>query len=353
VDDAPDPSPLLIGTADEHLLDVALRWCAAVGSTPDVAADVSAIRRSWRGAAAVVLGDDLAPGVARARLPRRDHVLLLTCEREASWPDAVAVGAVDVVTDADDRRVVETLAVALDGRGEACLVSVVGGVGGAGASTLATSLALVAADRGLRSMLLDADPLGGGIELVLGAEHADGLRWGDLDHAAGTVAAGSLAEALPTHGGVSVLSWGRHGPSNVPDAIGGVLAAGLRGFDVVVADVPRHLDAAGIELVGRSVLTVVLVPEEVRGVGAARRVLARLEPHTSSLALVSVVRAGGVGREAVSESLGLPVLARLRHDRHLRQAIDHGLGPGGSRPARRVAGSVLDVLGLDARVAVP
>jgi secretion/DNA translocation related CpaE-like protein len=349
--DAPDPAPLLIGTADDHLLDVALRWCAAVGTTPDVATDVSAVRRSWRGAAAVVLGDDLAPGVARARLPRRDHVLLLTRDREAAWPDAIAVGAVDVLTEADDRRGAEVLAVALDGRGEACLVSIVGGVGGAGASTVATGLALGAADRGLRSMLLDADPLGGGIELVLGSEHADGLRWGDLGHAAGTVAAGSLAEALPTHEGVSVLSWGRHGPSDVPEAMGGVLAAGLRGFDVVVADVPRHLDDAGAELVGRSVLTVVLVPEEVRAVGAARRVLARLEPHTSTIALVSVVRPGGIGSEAVSGSLGLPVLARLHHDRHLRQAVDHGHGPRGSRPARRVATAVLDVLGLDARAA--
>jgi secretion/DNA translocation related CpaE-like protein len=198
-------------------------------------------------------------------------------------------------------------------------------------------------------MLLDADPLGGGIVLVLGAEHEDGLRWGDLDHAAGTVAAGSLAEALPTHDGVAVLSWGRHGPPEVPDAVTGVLAAGLRGFDVVVADVPRHLDAAGADLVARSVLTVGLVPEEVRSVGAARRVLARLEPHTSSVALVSVARSGGIGREAVSGSLDRPVIARLRHDRHLRLAVDHGHGPAGSRPVGRVATAVLDVLGLDAR----
>jgi hypothetical protein len=42
------------------------------------------------------------------------------------------------------------------------------------------------------------------------------------------------------------------------------------------------------------------------------------------------------------------VIARLRHDRHIRTAVDHGHGPGRSRTARGVATAVLDLLGLDA-----
>jgi secretion/DNA translocation related CpaE-like protein len=338
----------LIATADDTMLDDALRWCAAVGCTPEVAPGVTAVRRSWRAAPVVVVGDDLAPELVRAQLPRRDHVLLLARSRdEATFPMAIALGAVDVVTGDDETRALDALTIALDGRGEACLVSVVGGVGGAGASTLAAALALAGADRGLQSLLLDADPLGGGLELVLGTEAVDGLRWHDLGDADGPVAAESLAEVLPRRDGLATLSWGRDGPDEVPAALGGVLAAAVRGFDLVVADVPRHLEPAGAELVARSVLTVVVVPEEVRAVGSTRRVLERLEPHTSSVAVVSAARSGGLGRQAVAEGLGRPVVARFRHDRHIRTAVDHGHGPGRSRPARGVATAVLDLLGLD------
>jgi hypothetical protein len=41
------------------------------------------------------------------------------------------------------------------------------------------------------------------------------------------------------------------------------------------------------------------------------------------------------------------VVARFRHDRHIRTAVDHGHGPGKSRPARGVASAVLDLLGLE------
>ncbi len=337
----------LIATADERVLDDALRWCAAVGHTPEVAADVVAVRRSWRGAPAVVVGVDLAPELARAQLPRRDHVLLLARDRDEAWPLAVSLGAVDVVTSADEVRALDALTLALDGRGEACLVSVVGGVGGAGASTLAVAIGLAGADRGWPSLLLDADPLGGGLDLLLGAESTDGLRWHDLGVADGPVGAESLADVLPRRGQLATLSFGRDGPDEMPGALGGVLAAAVRGFDLVVADVPRHLDRAGAELVGRSVLTVVLVPEEVRAVGSAARVLDRIHQHTSAVAIASVACPGGLGREAVADGLGRPVIARLRHDRHLRVAIDHGHGPGGSRATRRVAATVLDLLGLD------
>ncbi len=338
----------LIATSDDRMLDDALRWCAAVGCTPEVAPGITAIRRSWRAAPVVVVGDDLAPELVRAQLPRRDHVLLLARSRdEATFPMAIALGAVDVVTGDHEARALDALTIALDGRGEACLVSVMGGVGGAGASTLAAARALAGADRGLQSLLLDADPLGGGLELVLGTEAVDGLRWHDLGDADGPVAAESLAEVLPRRDGLATLSWGRDGPDEVPAALGGVLAAAVRGFDLVVADVPRHLEPAGAELVTRSVLTVVVVPEEVRAVGSTRRVLERLEPHTSSVAVVSAARSGGIGRQAVAEGLGRPVVARFRHDRHLRTVVDHGHGPGKSRPARGVATAVLDLLGLD------
>jgi secretion/DNA translocation related CpaE-like protein len=342
----PDPDLLLVATADERLLDDALRWCAAAGAAPEVATHVAAVRRSWRSAPAVIVGADLAAALADADLPRRDHVLLVTEKPDECWAHAVRLGAAGVHTPSDEDDVLDALASALDGRGEAVVVSVVGGSGGVGASTLASALGLAAARRGLRTLLFDADPLGGGLELVVGAEQAVGLRWGDLDTTRGRLSAGSLADVLPRHRGLATLSWDRGARSALPASEPSVLTAAVRGFDLVVADVPRHLDPPGSEIIGRSVLTVLVVAEEVCALGAARHVLDRVRERAANVAVVSVSRPGGVGPSAVSQALGQPVLARHRHDRRIRGAIDRGLGPGRSRAARRTAAGVLDALGL-------
>ena len=344
----PDVSTPLIATADEQLLDDALRWCAAAGAVPDVATDVTATRRSWRGASAVLVGEDLAAQLAGAGLPRREHVVLVAREPSRWWPDAVALGAVAVCSPRDEDQVLEAVSAALDGHGEACLVSLVGGSGGIGTSTLAVALGLGAQRRGLRALVLDADPLGGGLELILGAERAEGLRWHDFEATRGRLNAGSLTDVLPVHRGVATLSWGATGTATLPDAVPSVLTAAVRGFDVVVADVPRQLDPPGVDVVGRSVLTVLLVAEDVRGVGAARQVLERVQQVAASIVVVSVARHGGIGPAAVSDAIGLPVLARLRTDPRLRGAVDRGLGPGRSRTVRRTTGAILDALGLEA-----
>ncbi len=337
----------LIATADEQLLDDALRWCAAIGVIPEVAADVTAARRLWRRAPLVIVGHDLADRLLQAEMTRREHVLLVTRQPGRAWPVAVALGAADVLTPDDEGRILEALSAALDGRGEACLVSLVGGSGGVGVSTLSAALAIGARRRGLRSMLLDADPLGGGLDLVLGSERAEGLRWCDLDSTRGLLSAESLTDVLPVHSGISTLSWDRTPDSSLPESVPSVLAAAVRGFDVVVADVPRHLDAHGVDVLGRSVLAVLVVAEEICGVSAARQVLANVERCAPSVVVVSVSRPGSIGRAAVAEALGRPVQIRHRFDRRVRGAIDRGQGPGSSRSSRRTAAALLDVLGLE------
>jgi secretion/DNA translocation related CpaE-like protein len=342
-----DPTAPLIVTSDERLLDDALRWCAAAGAIPDLAHDVTAARRGWRQAAAVIVGEDLAAALSRAELVRRDHVVLVAREPAQWWPVAIALGVDAVCAPHEEDRVLESLSSALDGGGEAAVVSVVGGSGGVGASTFAVSLGLAAHRRGLRPLVLDADALGGGVELVIGAERTDGLRWHDFAATRGRLNAGSLADVLPTHRGVATLSWRATHRGELPDAVGSVLTAAVRGFDVVVADVPRHLGDHGPEIVGRSVLSVVLVPEEVCAVAAARQVVGRLRDLAPSVAVVSVHRPGGIGPAAVAEAVDAPVVARLRPDRRVRGGVDRGHGPGRSRSGRRAAGAVLDALGLE------
>ena len=342
------PELPLIATADERVLDDALRWCAAVGVTPEVASDVVAARRSWSRAPLVIVGDDLADALSHAEMVRRDHVLLVADDPSAWWSTGVRLGAEGVFARIEEERILEAVASALDGRGEACLVSVIGGSGGVGTSTLAAAMAVTGNRRGLRSLLFDADPLGGGLDLVLGAERAHGLRWSDLDATRGRHSAGSLSDVLPVHSGIATLSWDRAADTSLPESVPSVLTAAVRGFDLVVADLPRNVDERGADILGRSVLTVLVVAEEICALAAARRVLMRVDACSSAIVVVSVSRPGGIGRAAVEDALGRPVHARHRYDRRIRGAVDRGHGPGSSRAARRTAAALLDTLGLEA-----
>ena len=339
----------VIATADEALLEDALRWCAALGATPEVVVDVSGVHRTWRAASVVLVGTDLADRLSGAGLPRRDHVLVVQDARAPdprAWQCAVGVGAVDVVSAAQESTALELLALALDGRSEGCLVSVVGAVGGIGASTFAAALGHRAGGRGLASMLLDLDALGGGLDLVLGAERAEGVRWQGLGGADGTLSAGSLAEVLPRAEGLATLTWSRDEQVSEPPPLAPVLTAAARGFDLVVADAPRHGGEALCEVVGRSVCTVVLVPEDARGIGAAAALVARLEALTDSVAVLSVHRRGGPGAELIGRVVDRPVLGRIRHERRVQTAIEQGHGPRRSRSLSRASDQVLDLLGL-------
>jgi secretion/DNA translocation related CpaE-like protein len=236
------------------------------------------------------------------------------------------------------------LTAAVDGGGEACVVAVVGGVGGAGASCYAASVAIEAGRRGHRVLLVDGDPLGGGLDVLLGIENAEGLRWPAAGSQGRAVTARSLTEALPHAGNVWVLTSGR-APEGDMESAAGLLASARRGFDVIVCDVDRHLDALGAELLAHALLTVVVVPEEVRSLAASASVVRRVSGHAATLVAVTARRKPGLSRETVEATLGLPVIAQMRLDRRLRDALDHGVGPGGSAALRRVAQPLLDLLG--------
>lgn len=346
-----DDARLLVATADPVVLDDALRWAAAVGATPEVASDAVAARRAWGTASAVLVAADVAPALARTAPPRRDGVLVLdtgasAAPADAVWRDAVVLGAAAVLDRSDEEEVLARLGALLDGGGEAACLAVVGATGGAGASTLAAAVAVEAARRSHRPVLVDADARGAGVDLVLGAERTEGVRWPALGGADGHVGASRLAGLLPRHQGVAVLACARDGAPVPVEVAPDVLAAAARAFDVVVGDVPRHLDALGAAVLARCEGAVVLVPEDVRCVAAARVVVGAVSAHVPRVLLVTVRRRGGVGSGPVAEALRLPVVARVSPDRRLRADVDHGRGPGRSRTLRRAAGQVLDVLGL-------
>lgn len=327
--------PLLV-SGDGALLDELARLAAATGAVAEVVAgpaDIAEVRRSWATTPLALVGADSADALASLHLQRRGGVVLVDGAGGAEALErALRIGAEQVCSlPADRDRLADLLGACADGPAGASVVAVVGGCGGAGASVFAAGLAVAAAADGSRSLLVDGDPLGGGLDLLVGGEHVEGLRWADLAATYGRLSASTLRDLLPSVRRLSFLSWG-HGsslPVPVPAAsMQAVLSAGQRGHDVVVVDVPRRFDAAAESALVQAALTVVVVPAEVRGVAAARPVVLALSRLTSSLGLV-LRRTGGSGLDSslVADALGLPVLATMRSERHLAESVEQGLGP--------------------------
>jgi len=346
------PSRSLVVTADPDALDELVRLAATAGTEVEVAADPTAARRSWSSAPLVVLGADVVDACARARLPRRPGVVLLGRDLDDAgvWQQAVAVGAEHVVflPEAEDWLAGCFADAAEDGAPDGVVVAVIGGRGGAGATTTAVALAVTAARSGRRALLVDGDPLGGGIDLVLGGESDPGLRWPDLVSTRGRVPAAALTGALPQMEGVSVLSWDRARADAVPvEALETVLAAGRRACDLVVVDLPRVLDDAARRVLAVAGATLLVVPTEVRAAAAASCVAAAVGALCADLRLVARGPSpSGLSGDQVARALGLPLQAELRAEPGLDLALERGQAPGsrGKGPLAVACGRLLDEL---------
>jgi secretion/DNA translocation related CpaE-like protein len=215
----------------------------------------------------------------------------------------------------------------------------------------ATAVAVAVAESGRHAMLVDCDALGGGLDLAVGAEKVDGLRWSGLTLASGRVPASALHAALPharlgRRSNLTVLSCDRDGPGPDAVAVRTICAAGRRAGDTVVCDVPRHQCEPGTAALEAADLAVLVVPAEVRACAAAAAVAARVSRHGTALQLVVRGPApGGITPGDVSRALDLPVLAAMRPQRGLGGALDRGAVPGQSRgPLATAARQVMAAL---------
>lgn len=325
--------PLVI-TEDPALLDDLVRIAAAAGAQLDVAHVPAHARPYWSLAPIVAVGADQADTVAAAEPPARDQVVLVTRDPDDpdTWRKCVAVGAQTVVAlPVDERLLVDRFADAMEPDPRSgSVICVIGGRGGAGASVLAACLALRASADRLRTLLVDADPLGGGIDALLGHEETPGARWGDLVAREGRINAGALQAALPAFGDLAVLSFHRGDVAAIPpQAMRSVLEAGTRGFDLVVVDLPRHLDPAGTEALTRARTTVMVATADVRGILSAAQVLSEIGKHTADIR--AVLRPGAIDHEVALSSLGIPSVGNLPDQPRLTATLNRGelprLGP--------------------------
>lgn len=325
----------LVVTEDIDLLDDLLRLCAAAGAEPEVHHGAPEDREVWRRAPLVLVGDD---AVQRCRgLARRRGVMLVGRNQDSPdvWRQAVEIGAEHVLRLPDaEGWLVEQLANATEGAGRPALtVAVVGGRGGAGASTLACALAVTAARAGLRATLIDGDPLGGGIDVLLGGERTEGRRWPDFAHTRGRLGGGVLEGSLPALHGLRVLSRGREcGVVVPPQAVRSVLAAARRLGGVVVVDLPRQVDEGVTEALSQSDLGLLVVPGELRAVAAAKCVASAVGTSLDDLRVVARAPfAPGLDGPWVARALALPLLGELPLEPGA-SAYQDGVLPPGSGP---------------------
>jgi secretion/DNA translocation related CpaE-like protein len=326
--------PLVI-TAEPGLLDDLLRLAAAGGAEVDVAPDPPAARARYLAAPLVMIGADQAAACLRARLPRRPKVVIVGrgSSVEPIWEVADLLGAEHIATLPTAEpwivdRFAEPPGPAPGGR----VLAVIGGRGGAGASILAGGLAVTAVGAGLRTLLIDADPLGGGLDLLLGWEQVAGLRWDALTAAGGPVDPQALLNSLPQRGDLVLLSFARDEMPTIPaEAMSATMDAARRGRDVVIADLPRRLDDAATVALQAADKTLLVVPAEVRAAASAARVAAAVSMHCDNVAVVVRGPAPGrLGARQVAQALGLPLAGSLRPEEAMCVALEHGEPPAGS-----------------------
>ena len=344
-------APLLV-TRDQSLLDELLRLAAAAGVAPDVAADGGAALRGWAAAPVVLVGVDAAEDLARlapARRPRV-HVVAWGAVPDDLFRVALAVGAESVARLPRSEAWLAELLTDL-GEGEprprACWS---GWSAAAAAPARRRSRARSARSPPAagRALVVDADPLGPGVDRVLGLEERDGVRWDALCDTTGRLSARALREALPRRDGLGCADLARRAARH---------PAGVRGPRGALGGPPRPRPGGGRPAAHRRTRWSTRSPRGATGCSSSwcrpsrasprRRGSARRHPDPTTVRLVL----RGTGRRRRRRSPGPPASRcspTMADQRGLAEAIDLGLGPVRSRrgPLGRAAAEVLDQLVL-------
>jgi secretion/DNA translocation related CpaE-like protein len=318
---------ILALVGDPAIRDDVDRVAAAAG-LPVVHASDPSSRKVWTAAAAVLLDVAAARRCAHRALPRRGRVVLLVRSEPLAtdFQAAIAVGAQHVITmPAHDAALMAELSDAAEASRDTgrrgAVVGVIAGRGGAGASVFATALAQTAPD----ALLIDADPWGGGIDLVLGSERETGLRWPDLALQGGRLSYTALRDALPQRRGVSVLSGSRTGSDIDAAPLGAVIEAGSRGGATVICDLPRRSTGAVETVLDAADLVVVIAPADVRSCAAAAAIVPWVsEINPNAGVVVRGPSPGGLRSADVAKIVGLPLLAAMRAQPGVADALECG-----------------------------
>ena len=172
------------------------------------------------------------------------------------------------------------------------LVAVVGGCGGAGASTLAVCLAVTALELGRATSLFDADPLGGGLDSLVdmattatpparraNERNGDRGRKGGQDDWPHDPAPPQWPHPRRRRPGgeLSLVSWTNRDGETIPvTGMRNALRDLRRETDQVVIDLPRTIDDSAQLALSEATHTLVIAPVSERAAIATSRLLPKL-----------------------------------------------------------------------------
>ncbi|MGG5174858.1 septum site-determining protein Ssd [Pseudarthrobacter sp. J1763] len=335
---------LLVTAADSIVAQVE-RAAAAVGATVIVAADPVQALQNWDQVAEVLVGSDIHDLPARRRAP----ALLIgeTADGTDLWDQAAHLGAERVVILPEGISwLAEFMGRQNTDAGTAHVLGLIGASGGVGATTAACWLAHLGADAGIRTLLVDGDPQGGGLELALAAEDAAGLRWPDFATVRGSIGEDQLASSLPTVGGFAFLSWpgSKHAVGAVDAAsLSGVLDAARRTFELVIIDIGRSAEQV-TNFAWDCDRILFLAPPQLKAAISASRMLHELPPVPTSLVFRG--RPGnGLDGSVVAAAIGVPFECALPNIRGTASCAEDGrlLEVARRRAVRKFASRVLSL----------
>jgi secretion/DNA translocation related CpaE-like protein len=212
------------------------------------------------------------------------------------------------------------------------IIGVVGGSGGVGASVLTAAIAVRAVQAGRRSACLDGDRLGGGLDVTLGIEQEQGVRWPDLAGARGRIDGPELLSRLPSVDGVSVLSFDRARDVQLgADTVVEVFQALSVAVDLVVVDLPRPDHEVFAALAPAVDAMVLLAGSGIRDLAGASAIAEHLIRACTDVWLCLRTNGhGGHFADTVAGALDLPLLAVVREEPTLAADVLHGVPPGSS-----------------------
>lgn len=324
---AVDGMRVVMVTEDDCISEVVLRHAAVVGLDVLSVSPSALTRAIWAPASLVLIGSDAVEHAALLGLGRRTGVIVVAAsgvDEHPLWRLAVEIGAEHVVAlPLAEAWLLQRLSQVADGPSrDGCTIVVTSASGGSGVSTLAYGLAAIATQDGRHCALIDADRHGGGLDLLLGGEHAQGVRWPDLAHTQGRLSATTLSYALPKVQGMSLLSHSRTTVTDVGDeAMASVLDAARRGFDRVVVDLPRL--SSGPAIAGADAV-VLVVPATLRGIAGARQALVDLQTMGAVTHVVTRRTARGLAISDVQRALAVNVVHPLPEVPRLAIRAEHG-----------------------------
>jgi pilus assembly protein CpaE len=211
------------------------------------------------------------------------------------------------------------------------VISIFGPKGGTGKTVVATNLAVLLAEAGVATVLLDASVRFGDCAAFLRVRPERTLF--DLASVAGDVDESALNSVLATHGSGLKMLCAPNDPLDAEKLDGDVITRVIRGmrksFDVIVVDTAPALDDFTLAVLSTSDIAFLVTSLDLPAVKDAKLCLTTLERLRLGMDKVRIVlnRANsnvGFPADEVARALGTEVVAKLPSDVAVPRSVNSG-----------------------------